>query len=110
MSTMTTRDHFPVVDVTHRPKRMQGTNLRNMADHESNSSQEVYESNVPQSATLERAIQFYESNATGEYRVLYAQTAKWLREYMTKTMPVAQVHQESPVEAETEDETRGRNV
>ena len=108
MSTMTTRDHFPVVDVTHKPKRMQGANLRNMTSPDTDSSQDVYESNVPQSATLERAIQFFESNATGEYRVLYAQTAKWLREYMTKTMPVVNVPQESPVEAEPEDETRGR--
>lgn len=105
--TMTTRENFPVVDVTHRPKRMQGDNLRTMAEH-SPEAQEVAESNVPQSATLERAIQFYESNAQGEYKALYTQTAKWLREYLTKTMPVVQVPTESPVEAETEDETRGR--
>lgn len=108
MSTMTTRDNFPVIDVTHKPKRMQGSNLRNAIGVEPTQEQEVIESVVPQSATLERAIQYYEANATGEFRVLYTQTAKWLREYMTKTMPVAQVPQESPVEAETEDETRGR--
>lgn len=105
-ATMTTRDNFPVIDVTHKPKRMQGTNLKTMSEPESR--QETFESNVPQSATLERAIQFYESNAQGEYKVLYSQTAKWLREYMTKTMPVVQVPQESPVEAETEDAMRGR--
>ena len=104
--TMTTRENFPVVDVTHRPKRMQGANLKTMIESEPN--QEKVESNVPQSATLERAIQFYESNATGEYKVLYAQTAKWLREYMTKTMPVVQVPVESPIEAEEDDATRGR--
>lgn len=107
MSVMTTKDNFPVVDITHRPKRMQGTNLKTMVDHETESN-EVHESNVPQSATLERAIQFYESNAQGEYRVLYAQTAKWLREYMTKTMPVVEAPMESPVEAESEDAVRGR--
>ena len=105
---MTTKDNFPVIDVTHKPKRLQGMNLRTMTDHNNTEGQETKEHNVPQSATLERAIQFYESNATGEYQVLYAQTAKWLREYMTKTIPVVNVPQESPVEAEPEDETRGR--
>lgn len=108
MSTMTTRDNFPVIDVTHKPKRMQGTNLRTMYANQESESQEVYESKVPQSITLERAIQFYESNAYGENRVLYTQTAKWLREYMTKTIPVAEAPAEVAEEAETEDAMRGR--
>lgn len=107
MSVMTTRDNFPIVDVTHRPKRMQGDNLKTMIDRDPE-VQEPVESSVPQTATLERAIQFYESNAQGEYKVLYTQTAKWLREYMTKTMPVVELPQESPAEDESEDAMRGR--
>lgn len=107
-TTMTTRDNFPVIDVTHKPKRMQGTNLRTMSTNQEPEAREVHESQVPQSVTLERAIQFYESNAYGENRVLYTQTAKWLREYMTKTIPVAEAPAEVANEAETDDAMRGR--
>ena len=107
MATMTTKDNFPVIDVTHKPKRMQGTNLKTMNTNPVTTTQ-MAETDVPQSATLERAIVYYESHAEVNFKVLYSQTAKWLREYMTKTMPVVQVPEESPVEAETEDETRGR--
>lgn len=87
MSVMTTKDNFPVVNITHKPKRMQGDNLRVMQS-ESPVEFIVESTDVPQTATLERAISFYESHAEGEYRTLYLQTAKWLREYMSKTVPV----------------------
>lgn len=88
MSTMTTRDNFPVVDITHRPKRMQGDNLKAVSSVTTAMEVEAPTSSVPTTPTLERAIEFYETNAEGEYRTLYLQTAKWLREYMSKTVPI----------------------
>ena len=89
MSTMTTKDNFPVIDITHKPKRMQSENLK--AVNHVTTAMEVdtsVASNIPSTPTLERAIEFYETHADGEYRTLYLQTAKWLREYMSKTVPV----------------------
>ena len=96
---MPTSKGFPVIDITHKPKRMQSDNLRGAvsmstvygADTETNTS------SVPATPTLEKAIAYYESHAEGEYRVLYSQTAKWLREYLSKSVPVPEVLTE-PVE------------
>lgn len=105
MATMTTKDNFPVIDVTHKPKRMQGTNLRTMNTNPVTTTQ-MAETDVPQSATLERAIVYYETHAEGEFKVLYSQTAKWLREYMSKTVPVPVVDSEQA--PEMSEELRGR--
>lgn len=88
--TMTTKDNFPVVDITHKPKRMQSDNLKSASqvttDMENTDS--PLTPNVPVTPTLEKAIEYYESHAEGEYRTLYLQTAKWLREFMSKTILV----------------------
>lgn len=89
MSDMTTvRSGFPVQDVTHKPKRMQSANLKAVLKEENPESQGVSSSEVPSVVTLERAINFYESHASGEYKVLYSQTAKWLREFMSRSVSV----------------------
>ena len=88
MSAMTTKDNFPVIDITHKPKRMQSDNLRAVSQVTTAMEIDSPTTSVPASPTLERAIEFYESHADGEYRTLYLQTAKWLREYMSKTIPV----------------------
>lgn len=87
MSVMTTKDNFPVVDITHRPKRLQGDNIKKMIGDSPNESMDNLTPIVPQVVTLERAISFYESHAEGEYQMLYTQTAKWLREFMSRTVP-----------------------
>lgn len=84
----TVKDNFPVVDITHKPKRLQRDNLRSQQSEDSAVSLAGKESDVPSIVTLERAIKFYESHADGEYKNLYLQTAKWLREFMNKTVPV----------------------
>lgn len=84
----TTRNGFPVHDITHKPKRMQNDNLKAVQNETTTVSLAGEESNVPKIVTLERAIHFYESNATGEYAVLYSQTAKWLREFMSRSISV----------------------
>lgn len=92
MSTMTTKDNFPVIDITHRPKRMQGDNLKAVATVTTAMEQDdaPMTSAIPATPTLERAIEYYETHAVGEFKVLYSQTAKWLREYMTKSIPAQQ--------------------
>ena len=87
MSMTTTKNGFPVIDVTHKPKRMQSTNLQAVQSAETGAP-EVKNSEVPTVVTMERAIAFYESHAEGEYSVLYSRTAQWLRELMTKNIPV----------------------
>lgn len=86
--TMTTKDNFPVIDITHKPKRMQSDNLKAVSSVTTAMEVDSPASPVPATPTLERAIEFYETHAEGEYRTLYLQTAKWLREYMSKDVPV----------------------
>lgn len=89
MSDMTTvRKGFPVHDVTHKPKRMQNANLKAVLGEEKTVSLAGEESDVPTIITLERAIHYYESHAEGKYANLYAQTAKWLRDFMSRNIPV----------------------
>lgn len=88
--TMTTKDNFPVIDITHKPKRMQNDNLKS-AIHVTTAMEQndaPMTSDIPASPTLERAIAYYEAHAEGNFRVLYLQTAKWLRDYMSKDIPV----------------------
>ena len=84
----TTRNGFPVYDVTHKPRRTQSSNLKQaLGDTQ---SPEVTEEGVevPSVVTIERAIRFYETHAEGSYKTLYLQTAKWLRDLMSKNIPV----------------------
>ena len=79
---------FPVIDITHKPKRYQAENVKATEMIDRSDPNTPTTSSVPNHVTVERAIQFYESNAEGEYKNLYLQTAKWLREYMSRTIPV----------------------
>lgn len=70
------------VDITHKPKRFQNEveekptptviNKRLVEVDISNS--------VPQYVTLEQAITYFSSHATGDFKALYARTADWLTE------------------------------
>lgn len=92
MSELTTsRSGFPVIDITHKPKRLQRDNIIQAGtEYKSNSdadSAEVPVSSVPlHNVTIERAIQYYESHATGELTTLYENTALWLRKLMSVGM------------------------
>lgn len=88
MPTMTTSDRFPVIDITHKPLRTQAGNLEEVSSREKkNEGEPVSHVSVPTTITIERAIEFYESHSEGEYKTLYSMTAKWLREFMTKSNP-----------------------
>jgi hypothetical protein len=100
-STMTTSASFRTENVTHKPKRMQGANIR--ANSIVEDDVEQYSNNVPTSLTLEQAIHFYEENAIGVYEQLYMRTAQWLRTILTsreKKKPIP-VEEEQPNEENT---------
>lgn len=92
-NTTTTSDAFPVIDVTHRPHRKQADNLLKAGVlPNSEKAREAVQtplpeplSDSPHAMSLESAIAFYESHSLGAD--LYAQTALWLRELITKRQP-----------------------
>ena len=101
MPPMTTSDRFPVVDITHKPLRTQAGNLErsmSLTKEEGNEETVSPTTSVPNTITIERAIEFYESHSEGAYKVLYSLTAKWLREFMTKSNPPRLSSAESPEE------------
>ena len=83
-TTMNSR--FPVVDITHKPRRLQSDNVLQAGTKYD--SEEAQERSTPANSiplhhvTLERAIQYYEANATGELSTLYRNTALWLRQLL----------------------------
>lgn len=87
----TTTSSFPVKDVTHKPKRMQGDMIR-LKEKElgiANSDNVVETSEETLSVvTLERAISFYKSKSDDAVNGrLYVATAKWLEELLvTRTL------------------------
>ena len=87
---MTTKGGFikECTDITHKPKRFQNDQIAKsltLEDSGEDSSKEnLGDSFVPKVVTLERAIKFYEANATGEFVKLYKQTALWLRDILQK--------------------------
>ena len=85
----TTTNHFPVKDITHRPKRMQGDMIRLKEAEEGISNTDSPNTNEPLSViTLERAISYYKSmSADATNGKLYRATAKWLEELLvTRTL------------------------
>lgn len=109
MSELTTsRDRFPVVDITHKPKRLQRDNLIQAGtacdtdEFQDNSGSK--QSSVPlHNVTIERAIEYYESHASGELATLYSNTAKWLRKLMSVGMSA--VYKAEMTRGEGSDET-----
>lgn len=76
---------FPVVDVTHRPKRLQADSIvasgKAFQTEAREDAEESAMSCVPlHNVTIERAIAYYEANAEGSLQTLYLNTAKWLRQ------------------------------
>lgn len=69
--------YFPTVDITHKPKRMQGANV---SGSDAVVPDGVASVDVPTSLTLESLIRFYKDNAVGPYRAIYSQTASILED------------------------------
>lgn len=75
-------NNFPVEDISHKPKRMQGDAIKQKFQE---TIEEVHGNSIPKFITLEKAIEYYEK-AAGENKPeskLYVQTAKWLKELLT---------------------------
>ena len=88
--TTTTANMFPVKDVTHKPKRMQGDMIRlKEAEAGITDSESTPNSNETLSVvTLERAISHYKRMSADPINgKLYTATAKWLEELLvTRTL------------------------
>lgn len=82
-NTTTMSDAFPVVDISHKPKRMQGDAIKAQYSEEDSESKGIVESVPSKNLTLEKVIHYCEDNAKGEYSALYRQIALWLRELLT---------------------------
>ncbi len=78
---------FPIIDITHKPKRKQADSLKDtesmMTIQQNNkdiSDNSVVLSEVPEGfITLEKAIAFYEKNSEV---TLFKFTAKWLNDFL----------------------------
>ena len=90
---MTTKDRFPVVDITHQPKRMQGDAIAMKEATSDEITPIVAEEETLTVVTLERAITFYSQLASqrGANSKLYLATANWLKELLaTRNVKVMQ--------------------
>lgn len=76
----TSKDLFRVEDITKKPTRFQSDVIY---EHNVPEDISIDMRDVPQNATIESAITFFESHATGEYRDLYLKTGLWLRTIMS---------------------------
>jgi hypothetical protein len=90
----TTRGSFPDHNITHKPKRLQGDNIRlaqNVVEVATiNGDITTTVNDVPTVLTLERAIEYYMKHSSdGSTARLYQATVKWLTELLTsKNKPV----------------------
>lgn len=105
--TTTTSNSFPVKDITHRPKRMQGDMIKLQRleyGETSNSSSPEVPSGTLSVVTLERAISYYKSMSADKTNgKLYSATAKWLEELLiTRTLKT-----EAAVKAVREENNNG---
>lgn len=88
----TTKNFFPVKDVTHKPKRMQGDMIK-IRERELGIVSDDPQADTEQTeglsvVTLERAITYYKKMSSDQVNGnLYSATAKWLEELLvTRTL------------------------
>ena len=88
----TTKNFFPVKDVTHKPKRMQGDMIkireRELGIVSDDPQAETEQTEGLSVVTLERAITYYKKMSSDQVNGnLYSATAKWLEELLvTRTL------------------------
>lgn len=85
VTTVAGVENFPVENITHKPKRMQGDAIRAKMREQQRSNPTTH-SNMPSNepltvVTLERAISYYEDRgkSSDPNSALFTATAKWLR-------------------------------
>lgn len=85
----TTTSSFPVKDISHKPKRMQGDMIR-LKEVQSGEAPEVSsnEQETLSVITLERAISYYKRLSSDAVNgKLYSATASWLEELLVTRSP-----------------------
>lgn len=82
--TTTVSGSFPVQDISHKPKRMQGDAIRQKYGN-TGEDELTQKTSSPKVVTLERAINYYEELAEqgNDNAPMYVATVKWLRELLT---------------------------
>lgn len=107
---------FPIIDITHKPKRKQADNLRdtesmmtiqqqNIGKEDSCSNNGVMLYEVPEGfITLEKAIAFYEKNSEV---TLFKFTAQWLNDFLVYRKAAIK---EARKQAEAEEVVNGEEV
>jgi hypothetical protein len=89
-TTVGTVANFPVENITHKPKRMQGDIIRQKNEEDTapqrgrSSSSSMNASGTLSVITLERAVPFYEELAVQDpvNAKLFIATSKWLKELL----------------------------
>lgn len=95
-------NNFPVMDITHKPKRMQGDSIRKENLSTVSTVHSSVDEDVLEVITLERAIHFYEELAAKNlpnYK-LYSATAKWLKELFVSRSPKTMLEVKMQAESE----------
>lgn len=102
----TTSSSFPVKDITHKPKRMQGDMIRLKEAEAGITTDSPTEVNEPLSViTLERAISYYKKMSSDETNgKLYVATAKWLEELLVTRTLKTEAAVKAVIEGENKDE------
>ena len=101
----TTSSSFPVKDITHKPKRMQGDAIR-LREKEANASTPENGSTEESLSviTLERAISYYKRmSADSTNGKLYVATAKWLEELLVTRTLKTEAAVKAVIEGENKD-------
>lgn len=103
----TTRNGFPVKDITHKPKRMQGDMIRLKEAEAGIVNEGTAESNESLSViTLERAISYYKKmSADSTNGKLYSATAKWLEELLVTRTLKTEAAVKAVIKEENKDES-----
>ena len=106
----TVKSNFPVKDITHKPKRMQGDMIR-LAESANSTTETPVDNETVSVITLERAISYYKRMSTDSTNGrLFEATAKWLEELLvTRTLKTeaavkAVIKEENATNGDTEEE------
>lgn len=87
-------DKFPVQDITHHTKMIQGDWGE---DDSTNNDYEVKK--IPSSMTVESLISYFKENAKGQFARPYNQAAKYLEDYKEKRIFLAKMEREEKLKA-----------
>ena len=102
---------FPVQDISHKPKRMQGDAIRQKYDS-SGEDESLQKVSSPKVVTLERAINYYEELAEqgSDNALMYSATVKWLKELLTIRSSKTEAVVKALFNAKLKEEVKGEDT